>query len=651
MKGPIVVHRVFCFRAERPAWPGFAGALLSLLAFIASAGTLAAQSADLQLGASVSALRVPAGEEVTVSAGVTNAGPSDATGVTLTATLAPRSGVVSTTPNSGSCTLADGVVTCQFGTLAPGAVASVNIKVHTAAGANPCLLSVRAAEPDPNSADNTTQVSTLGYATQVWTNPDATLLPDEFEGPADIYPLNIVVSGQTSRIDKVTVTLHNLTHEWPDDFDILLVGPGGQKVFLMSDCGLDNYMGDVTLTFDDDAAENLPNSDPGIVTGTYRPTNFDRLSDLLDPPAPREPYSTNLAVFRGTVANGTWSLYLYDDSPENQGYLTDGWSLTFDLVDPEADVRLSATGPLGPVRAGRSVLYEVAVTNAGPASSATMVRHELPPGFRLSNAVASQGGCTLAGNVVSCALGDLAAGGRASVIFDLMPLNGGTFTNRIQVLTPLVDPNTSNNATNYVTTVQAVSDLILVSPSPDTEIEIGQTVVTQFAISNAGPSLTPVVMSMIVTPGLSIVASSSSVGACVNLEGTVACDFGILPAGGVASVQVTSRGTAVGESRAVTRLDGTALDLNTANNTVINNVRILPGVVEAPNISAIDRVPTGVAVSFSSALGRRYTLEYNDALGGGTWRALGSLDGSGAVATLIDTNAIPFSRFYRVRAQ
>ena len=39
-------------------------------------------------------------------------------------------------------------------------------------------------------------------------------------------------------ISKVTVRLNNIAHTFPDDIDVLLVGPGGQTSILMSDNGL-----------------------------------------------------------------------------------------------------------------------------------------------------------------------------------------------------------------------------------------------------------------------------------------------------------------------------------------------------------------------------------------------------------------------------
>ncbi len=56
-------------------------------------------------------------------------------------------------------------------------------------------------------------------------------------GPAATYPSNIAVAGLGGTITKVTVRLNCICHTFPDDIDILLVGPGGQDAIIMSDVG------------------------------------------------------------------------------------------------------------------------------------------------------------------------------------------------------------------------------------------------------------------------------------------------------------------------------------------------------------------------------------------------------------------------------
>ena len=54
---------------------------------------------------------------------------------------------------------------------------------------------------------------------------------------------------------KVSITLSNISHTYPADIDVLLVGPQGRSVVLMSDAGstssAPNPINNVTLTFED----------------------------------------------------------------------------------------------------------------------------------------------------------------------------------------------------------------------------------------------------------------------------------------------------------------------------------------------------------------------------------------------------------------
>ncbi len=84
------------------------------------------------------------------------------------------------------------------------------------------------------------------------------------------YPAQITVSGLPTAIGRLEVRLNHLTHTFPGDLDILLVGPAGQNVMLMSDIGGGGDVEGVFLTFSD-GAPALTGAQ--IVSGTYAPTN------------------------------------------------------------------------------------------------------------------------------------------------------------------------------------------------------------------------------------------------------------------------------------------------------------------------------------------------------------------------------------------
>jgi YVTN family beta-propeller protein len=153
---------------------------------------------------------------------------------------------------------------------------------------------------------------------------DAAAISIPSSGAATPYPSTISVP-PLGPISKVTATLSGFSHTWPADVDLLLVGPSGQKVMLMSDVGGSFAVADLALTFDD-AGPALTMS--ALASGTYRPTD-EQPGETLPVPAPAGPYGTALSAFIGTDAAGTWSLYVADDAPGYLGSISNGWSLTF----------------------------------------------------------------------------------------------------------------------------------------------------------------------------------------------------------------------------------------------------------------------------------------------------------------------------------
>src|SRR6266516_2858274 len=178
-----------------------------------------------------------------------------------------------------------------------------------------------------------------------FTSVSAITIPDSGAGAP--YPSTINVSGTAGTISQVVVRLDGYTHTYPDDLDVLLVSPTGQKVIVMSDAGGGGDVNNVSLTLSDGAAAALPDSGQ-VVSGTFKPTNFGT-GDTFPAPAPAGPYGATLSAFNGSSANGVWSLFVVDDAAVDQGAFSGGWTLTITTVGggPAAptisDVRDQAT--------------------------------------------------------------------------------------------------------------------------------------------------------------------------------------------------------------------------------------------------------------------------------------------------------------------
>jgi subtilisin-like proprotein convertase family protein len=150
------------------------------------------------------------------------------------------------------------------------------------------------------------------------------------------YPSTITL-GSFGALD-VNVVVTGLTHGFPEDIGILLVGPGGQKVVLMNNTGgINPITVPINITIDDQAATNVPNPIFGsLASGTYKPTNLAPgcPGNSFNSPAPACPYGTSLSAFNTTNPAGAWSLYVEDFAAGDSGLISGGWSLQVTTPEP-----------------------------------------------------------------------------------------------------------------------------------------------------------------------------------------------------------------------------------------------------------------------------------------------------------------------------
>lgn len=155
--------------------------------------------------------------------------------------------------------------------------------------------------------------------------------------PLADYPSLINVTGLTGMITKVTVSFE-ITSTWPDDLDILLVGPSGAKTLLISDGGGGGNISNRSFTFDQTAGVAFPDDGTDAVpvpAGTYQPSNY--LGFVTPEPGGQDNFpiagglqsfpTPSMEVFNGTSPNGNWSLYVVDDQAIDFNSLPNGWRL------------------------------------------------------------------------------------------------------------------------------------------------------------------------------------------------------------------------------------------------------------------------------------------------------------------------------------
>ena len=109
-----------------------------------------------------------------------------------------------------------------------------------------------------------------------------------------------------------------------------------------------------------------------------------------------------------------------------------------------------------PVRIGNNLTYTLVVTNKGPSQATNVVVTDIMPvGIDFVSCSPSQGTYTQEDDTVTCRLGTMTNGARATVTLVGWPTLVGVFTNEVSVQTDDTDTNTANNRASAVTTIKA----------------------------------------------------------------------------------------------------------------------------------------------------------------------------------------------------
>jgi hypothetical protein len=138
------------------------------------------------------------------------------------------------------------------------------------------------------------------------------------------------MAGPVNPITSVTVDLYGYNHQLASDVDIVLQGPTGLTLFMVSDAGGAYAQPSVNLTFSDAGATLLHEWDVFVNGTTYKPVNYDdgNGDDFFELPAPAAPFGTTFSVFNGSNAIGDWKLWVRDDAGGDDGSISGGWRLT-----------------------------------------------------------------------------------------------------------------------------------------------------------------------------------------------------------------------------------------------------------------------------------------------------------------------------------
>lgn len=391
-------------------------------------------SADLGVTKTDSPDPVTGGENVTYSITVTNSGPDDASGVTVSDTLDATVTFVSAIFNQGNpCTTSGSpvVVTCVLGALAsgnstPGTIVVTSPTVEAVSGiAN--SVTVSGNEADPNSANNTAQEGT-------------TVVPPAGPAMADLSITKLDAP------DPVFSAGPDLTYT----ITVENAGPDPATGVTVSDSlppGLTFQSASTTVG----QCDATPDSGGTLSCslGDLAVTSNATVTIVVTPDIVIEPTTiTNSATVTGAEE---------DPTPGNN-------TATADTVvnPPSSDISLliSAT-PESPL-IGEQITYRLTVSNAGPSNNTgIVVTVELPLMTAFDSATSEQGSCLLKRDL-TCTIGDLAPGASVTIVIIVTaPGEAMMVTLSATVVADVDDPTAANNSISEEVVVIDVVDLVI----------------------------------------------------------------------------------------------------------------------------------------------------------------------------------------------
>lgn len=532
---------------------------------------------------------VPAGSILTAES-FTPANGSVDSGETVSVVLRLRNAGNVDTTNLVATLLSNGEVTSlsapqNYGVLAAGGVSGANTFSFTAHGASGQTITATLQLQDGGSSlTNVNFTFTLPTVT-TFSNTNLITIPDS--GPASPYPSQITVSNLTGIVGNVAVTLDKINHTFSDDIDVLLVDPSGRKIILMGDAGGGNRLTDVSLTFDATASSAIADEDQ-LVSGDFVTANYS--PDDFFTNAPAGDLESSLDVLDGTEPNGTWSLYVVDDTAGDEGNIAGGWSLTITTLAPVnqiAGLSIAVTNSTSAVLVNGNASYTFAITNNGPdVANDVIVNNPLPAD------------CT-AITPTTFSLGKLEVGASTNVTVTLIPGAVGMLTNSATVSASEIDLNALNNSASAVTAVGLPVAELGIAASGSGDPIVGLDFTYTISVTNSGPdSALDVVVTNRLPAGMSFVSATASQGTCLNSAGVVTCSLGNVGVNNSVTISIVAKPLAAGVVTNKVNVVTASNDPNAGNNSanVISTVANPSPNVVASGSSLISEsaLPNGV---------------------------------------------------------
>jgi large repetitive protein len=467
-------------------------------------GGTAVASADVSLVKTlVTVGPFTAGESISYTIVVANAGPSTATNIQVTDT--PTNLSITTVSGSGCAALP-----CTIASLASGANTTINVTATiTAAGAFDNIATATATESDPNPANNTDSTGNGGNAA----------------ASADISVVKtLVTTGPFTAGESINYTIV-----------VANAGPSTATSIQVTDTPTNLLITNVTGS----GCSALPCTLASLAVGATTTINV-----------------TATIIAAGAFDNtGNATAAQSDPSPPNNTDSTGNGG----TAAPAADVSIVKTlVTAGPFTATQTISYTLLVANAGPSTATNIQVTDTPSNLAITNVTGS--GCS----ALPCTIASLASGANTTINVTATITVEGAFDNTATATPAEFDPNTANNtdSTGNGGTAAPAADVSLVKTLVTTgPFAAGQSISYTLVIANAGPS-TATSIQVTDTPTNLVITTVSGSG-CSSLPCTIAS----LASGANTTINVSSTIVAAGAFDNSATATPAEFDPNTSNNT------------------------------------------------------------------------------------
>jgi uncharacterized repeat protein (TIGR01451 family) len=482
-----------------------------------------------------------AGQTISYTLFVANAGPSTATNIQVTDT--PSNLTITNVSGSGCAALP-----CTIASLASGANTTINVtaKIITAGAFNNSAAAT-ATEFDPNTTDNTDNTGNGGNASP---SADVSIVKTlvtagpYYAGQSVSYTL-LVANAGPSTATNIVVT------DTPTNQTITNVSGSGCVAL---PCTIPSLLSGANTTINVTATVLAA----GLFTNTATATPFEFDPNMLDN--------------TGNAGNGGLAL-------------------------SSADVSLVKTLiTAGPFSAGQSINYTLVVANAGPSTATNIQVTDTPTNLTITSVTGS--GCA----ALPCTIASLAMGANTTINVTATITAAGPFDNSATATAVESDPDSTNNTDsigNGGSTGSSTADMSITKTASIAAAAAGQTFDYTLVVVNNGPSTaTGVVVADTIPSGFSLISATSTQGTCTGTT-TVSCTIGTML--NAATVTITLHGTALGAGSLVNTATVSANETDPvpANNSSTANLQYIAG---GPTLSTIGLIIMGMLLAIAGAM-------------------------------------------------